>query len=61
MDENTTPPSVRRVDGPTPNGGTYMIIAEYDENGVRRAEITEYDGKDKPIFRTYGTLTPRDG
>jgi hypothetical protein len=59
MDENQTPPSVRRVEGPTPKGGAYMIIAEYDENGVRRAEITEYDMNDEPIFRTYGTLTPK--
>jgi hypothetical protein len=50
-------PTVRRVDGPTPNGGAYMVIGEYTENGVRRVEITEFDEKDRPIFRTYGTAS----
>lgn len=48
-------PSVRRVDGPTPHGGAYMVIGEYTENGVRRVEITEFDDKGTPMFRTYGT------
>ena len=59
MDQMDDSPTIRRVDGPTPNGGVYMIIGEYSQNGQRRAEITEYDDQDNAIFRTYGTLTPK--
>lgn len=51
---------VERVDGPTPHGGAYYVIAKFDVGGERRAEITEYDDKDNPIFRTYGVLGDGD-
>lgn len=46
----------QRVEGPTPNGGTYMIIARHRRGNNTRVEITEYDENDEPVFRTYGRL-----
>lgn len=46
--------SVERIDGPTPNGGAYMIIARFPGWGETNVEITEFDENDQPICRTYG-------
>lgn len=52
-----------RIDGPTPNGGTYCVAQYMSEDNepverarARKVEITEYDENDVAIFRTYGTL-----
>lgn len=47
---------VERVDGPTPHGGTYSVIARHRVGSETHVEITEYDEDDEPIFRTYGRL-----
>lgn len=47
---------VRRVEGPTPNGGAYMIIFRHRNGDETQVEITEYDENDEPVFRTYGRL-----
>lgn len=47
---------VERVDGPTPHGGTYRVIARHRIRSETHVEITEYDEDDEPIFRTYGRL-----
>jgi type II secretory pathway component PulJ len=58
----TTPdPDTReRVEGPTPNGGAYMIafFRDADGNPCRKAEahameVVEYNDKDEVIRRTY--------
>lgn len=51
--------SVKRVEGPTPNGGAYMIVAQYPSGGETHVEITEFGENDEPIFRTYGRARPR--
>jgi hypothetical protein len=51
---NRATATVRRVEGPTPNGGAYMTVAEYPSQGKVRVEITEFDANDEPVFRTYG-------
>jgi hypothetical protein len=55
-----------RIDGPTPNGGTYAIAYYQDEAGeatdkdaATAVEIVEFDGDDNEIFRTYGELIPQ--
>jgi hypothetical protein len=49
-----------RVDGPTPNGGTYSIAYFRDADGnpcpkerSESMEICEFDEKDECIHRTY--------
>ena len=49
-----------RVDGETPNGGTYSIMNYQDAEGnpttkakAVAAYVVEYNAKDEPIFRTY--------
>jgi hypothetical protein len=55
-----------RFDGPTPAGGTYMIITYMDVNHnfatkeqATNFELVEYDAKGEPVLRTYGELTPQ--
>ena len=49
---------VKRVEGPTPNGGAYMIIFSHRHGDETQVEITEYDENDEPVFRTYGRSGP---
>ena len=49
-----------RINEPTPNGGVYSIVffKDKDHNPCTKEEavhyeITEYDNKDFPIYRTY--------
>lgn len=51
-----------RVDGATPNGGTYTILYYQDDQGnpttkanAAAIEAIEFDGQDNQIFRTYLT------
>lgn len=53
------PRSTRRIDGPTPHGGAYLIIIERPGSNEKRVEIVEYDENDHPIFRTYGRTGKR--
>jgi hypothetical protein len=39
-----------RIDGPTPNGGTYALVFVHDDGTV---EIVEYDDQDQVLVRTY--------
>lgn len=55
-----------RVDGATPNGGTYSIAYWKDAKGqptdkahAVAAEVVEYDLSDRAIARTYATLRGR--
>lgn len=60
MTDNATE---QRIDGGTPNGGTYAIAQFFDASRkpapkarARLVEITEYSAQDKAIFTTYGRL-----
>lgn len=51
----------KRVDGPTPNGGTYMIAYFRDSSGnacsekdASKVEIVEFESDNNAIARTYG-------
>lgn len=53
----------KRVDGKTPKGGAYSIAYFQDSKGnpvdeskAVKAEIIEYDSKDKEINRTYAKI-----
>lgn len=52
-----------RVDGATPNGGTYSIIYYQDAAGepvdkeqATQCEIVEFDADDEEVARTYGEI-----
>jgi hypothetical protein len=45
-----------RIDGPTPNGGAYLVIYRHDDGST---EIVEFDADDAEIHRTYSP--PPDG
>ena len=47
-----SPPGVRRIEGPTPNGGVVADIVEAEG----RVEIWKYDESGNVIMRTYGTF-----
>ena len=53
------------MEGPTPHGGAYSIAYYQDERGEAadkvvavKVEIVEFDAQDRPVWRTYGDLTP---
>lgn len=56
---------IRRIEGPTPNGGAYSVIVylnidfqPVEEIEATHAEITEYDQNGLVILRTYAELQP---
>jgi hypothetical protein len=56
----------KRVEGKTPNGGTYSIInfldddfELVDEKDATSFELVEYNDSDEQVWRTYGSITTR--